>query len=89
MNTRKEVEYDLEVNHKSDALHYRYVLYKWNETHTKLYRVLETNSKERLYIELDLLGIRDNMKFEKFYREQFYKEDKNEDRHIIFSMFKF
>ena len=89
MNTRKEIVYDLEVNHKSDTLHYRYVLYKWIESHTKFYKILETDSKERLYIELDLLGIRDKMKFEKFYREQFYREDKNEDRHIIFSMFKF
>ena len=62
MNTRKEVVYDLEVNHKSDALHYSYVLYKWNESHTKFYKIIETDSKERLYIELDLLGIREKIK---------------------------
>ena len=89
MNTRKEAEYDLEVNHKSDTFNYRYVLYKWNESHTKFYKILETDSKGRLYIELDLLGIRDKMKFKKFFREAFYREGKNEGSYIIFSMFTF
>lgn len=84
MSTRKEAEYDLEVNHKSDMFHDRYILSKWNDSHTKFYIILKTNSKERLYMELDLLGIRDKMKFNKFCRD-----GGNKDGHIIFSMFEF
>ena len=87
MNIRgsMKTKYRLEVNKgflKNFLTNYR--LFKYNDDQTIFYEIVKTNSKINLYMHLDLLGIRDKMKFNRFYRIGYSKNGK-----IVFAEFIF